>query len=49
MNIGKGQLIGWEDIIADRNTTVNLTCITNSGMLLTIDSSAFLKYVRKDP
>ena len=48
MNICKGQLIGWEDIIADRNTTINLNCITNSGKLLSIDSKEFLRLVQSN-
>lgn len=44
----EGHLIGWEDIIRNRLTTVSLTCYSNIGTLLSIRKEEFLQIIQKD-
>ena len=47
-NVNKGHLIGLEDIVNQRPTTVNFKCVSNHGTLLTVTKKDFLHIVRRD-
>ena len=47
-NAGAGHLVGLEDVVNQRKTTVNFRCVGCEGVLLTIEQRYFLKIVKRD-
>lgn len=45
---GRGQLIGWEDIIKGRNYSTSFKCYSNTGIVLRLSADAFINEVKKD-
>lgn len=45
---GIGQLIGWEDAINKRQSSITVRCISNVGTLLYLDSKRLLEILMKD-
>jgi len=43
-----GKIIGWEDVIKDRNHLYTLKCMSSKGSLLVIKGSELIKYTNKD-
>ena len=48
MIAGRGQVIGWEDVMRRRLSTTMMRCISSSGILIQIKSNEFMTNVRRD-
>ena len=48
MVAGMGQVLGWDDIIKERNYTFSVRCNSLTGTLIKISAADILKRMRKD-
>ena len=48
MTVGKGQLIGLEDIVNNRYNTISLRCISLKGVLVAIKAADVMFYIIRD-
>ena len=48
MIAGRGQVVGWEDVMRRRMSTTMMRCISSSGVLIQISSEDFMASVRRD-
>lgn len=46
--VGKGELLGWEDILVGRSHTSSVRCASLTGTLFKIDAKTFQKGTAKD-
>lgn len=46
--VGKGELLGWEDIMGCRNYTSSVKCVSKTGLLYRIEASVLQRCTFKD-
>eukprot|EP00356_Strombidium_inclinatum_P004599 CAMPEP_0170489706 /NCGR_PEP_ID=MMETSP0208-20121228/8007_1 /TAXON_ID=197538 /ORGANISM="Strombidium inclinatum, Strain S3" /LENGTH=57 /DNA_ID=CAMNT_0010764741 /DNA_START=2197 /DNA_END=2370 /DNA_ORIENTATION=+ len=45
--VGKGYMLGQEDVINDRNYTTSIRCLSNSSLLYSIEKEDFIDKMQK--
>lgn len=46
--VGRGELLGWEDILKGRNYTSNIRCVSLTASVFKMDAKTFLDGAFKD-
>ena len=48
MIAGRGQVIGWEDVMRRRHATTSMQCVSATGTLIQIAPEVFMASLRRD-